>query len=119
MTREDVISILKKWLVNGCDGLTDDTLGYIEGWFQREDKEAFEFAINAIETGDIYMNAEDYNLFLEGYKQGKHDFDKPAQQVVVIPPEVIEKLSKAVVDIIANIDWATVIEKYVEKQQDE
>ena len=26
---------------------------------------------------EVYMNGKDYNLYLEGYKQGKKDFEKP------------------------------------------
>ena len=36
-------------------------------------RDALNIAIQAIETGDVYMNAEDYNVFLEGYKQGMAD----------------------------------------------
>lgn len=33
-------------------------------------KQALDVAIKALETGEVYMNGEDYNLFLEGYKDG-------------------------------------------------
>lgn len=26
---------------------------------------------------EVYMNGKDYNLYLEGYKQGKKDFERP------------------------------------------
>lgn len=39
--------------------------------------DAFGLALHVLETGEIYMTAEDYNLFLEGYKQGKKDFARP------------------------------------------
>lgn len=68
MKREDVIKILKGYkqrLDTSCSNQLD------------VDKEAFDFAIDAIETGEIYMTGKDYNLFLEGYKQGKKDFERP------------------------------------------
>ena len=74
MKREDVIEILKGYkqrLDASCSNQLD------------VDKEAFEFAINAVETGEIYMTGEDYNLFLEGYKQGKKDFGRPQGQWIV------------------------------------
>ena len=39
---------------------------------------ALELAIKALETGEVYMTGEDYNLYMEGYKAGKRDF-KPVQ----------------------------------------
>lgn len=50
MTREEAAKILKRWLRNGADGMTDERLGYIEGWFHQEDREAFETAIKALEA---------------------------------------------------------------------
>lgn len=35
--------------MKGTDGLTKDRLGYIEGWFHKEDVEAFEMAIKSLE----------------------------------------------------------------------
>lgn len=37
--------------------------------------EAFDLAIKALETGEIYITGEDYNLYMEGYKAGKRDFE--------------------------------------------
>ena len=37
--------------------------------------EAFDLAIKALETGEIYITGEDYNLYMEGYKAGKKDFE--------------------------------------------
>jgi hypothetical protein len=45
MTIEDYIKIIKSWLYKGTDGLTNTRLGYMEGWFHKTDKEAFETAI--------------------------------------------------------------------------
>lgn len=42
-----------------------------------EDYELFDFAIKAIEESEVYMNGKDYDLYLEGYKQGKKDFERP------------------------------------------
>lgn len=36
--------------------------------------EALKLAIKALETGEVYMTGEDYNLYMEGYKAGKKDF---------------------------------------------
>ena len=41
-----------------------------------EDIEAFDIAIQAIETGEVYMAGKDYNLYLEGYKEGMSDYKK-------------------------------------------
>lgn len=58
MTREEAVEIIKEWLIGGTDGLTKDSLGYIEakdslgyieGWFHKEDAEAFDMAIKALE----------------------------------------------------------------------
>lgn len=38
-------------------------------------KEALDIAIKALETGEVYMTGEDYNLYMEGYKAGKRDFE--------------------------------------------
>ena len=35
---------------------------------------ALNLATNALETGEVYMTGEDYNLYIEGYKAGKNDF---------------------------------------------
>lgn len=53
MTREEAIKIIKKWLMEGTYGLTENRLGYIEGWFHKEDAEAFEMAIKALEQKPI------------------------------------------------------------------
>lgn len=37
--------------------------------------EAFEKAYQALETGEIYITGEDYNLYMEGYKDAKKDFE--------------------------------------------
>lgn len=65
----------------------EDDIKILKGYRQRleascsnqldADKEAFDVAINALETGEIYMTGKDYDLFLEGYKQGKKDFARP------------------------------------------
>lgn len=49
MTTEEAVEIIKEWLMEGTDGLTKDSLGYIEGWFHKEDAEAFDMAIKALE----------------------------------------------------------------------
>ena len=41
------------------------------------------------------------------------------QKIVTIPPELIEKLAKCVVDTIGNIDWEKAIEAYKARPQGE
>lgn len=46
--------------------------------YHREDgtvPEEIMLAIQALETGEVYMTGEDYNLYMEGYKAGKKDFE--------------------------------------------
>lgn len=59
MTREEASNRLKQWIRNGCDGMTDEQLGYIEGWFHKSDKEALDMAIKALTALDkIYAELE-------------------------------------------------------------
>lgn len=37
-------------------------------------QESIDLAIKVLETGEVYMTGEDYNLYMEGYKAGKNDF---------------------------------------------
>ena len=53
MTTKEARKILKRWLKLGVDGLRgltdeDERLGYIDSWFNKDDKEAFELAINVL-----------------------------------------------------------------------
>ena len=32
---------------------------------------------------EVYMNGKDYNIYLEGYKQGKKDFERPQGEIVI------------------------------------
>ena len=67
---ERVISILQS-----CKG-SDGCLGYIERYFYEEDEQAIDIAIHLLKEGEIYMTAEDFNLYMEGYKQGRKDFER-------------------------------------------
>lgn len=69
MTCEKAIDIFERMLSHYQGELYTDS--------EREMKEALELGKQALETGEIYINAADYNLFLEGYKQGKKDFERP------------------------------------------
>ena len=60
MTNENAI----KWLVS----VKERTIADLP-------KEALDIAIKALETGEVYMTGEDYNLYMEGYKAGKKDFE--------------------------------------------
>lgn len=48
--------------------------------------QAFELAYKALETGEVYMTGEDYNLYMEGYKAGKKDFE-PKQGSWIVTAE--------------------------------
>jgi hypothetical protein len=48
MTREEARSILATWLVSAKG--TKEQRGYIEGWFDKSDEEAFEMAIEALKS---------------------------------------------------------------------
>ena len=37
--------------------------------------DALDLAIKALETGEVYMTGEDYNLYMEGYKADKKEFE--------------------------------------------
>ena len=69
MTHEKAIDIFERMLSHYQGELYTDS--------EREMKEALELGKEALETGEIYIRAVDYNLFLEGYKQGKKDFARP------------------------------------------
>ena len=63
MSIEDYIKIIKNWLYKGTNGLTNTKLGYVEGWFHKTDKEAFETAIDIMrkyqKIQEIINNAKD------------------------------------------------------------
>lgn len=51
--------------------------------YHREDgtvPEEITLAIQALETGEIYITGEDYNLYMEGYKSGLSDGRKDAER---------------------------------------
>ena len=60
MTLEETSEILKSIKLNG--GLTD------------KDRQALNVVIQMLETGEVYMTGEDYNLYIEGYKAGMKDY---------------------------------------------
>lgn len=67
MTNEEAIEILKQRKVcMECVVEPSDCYKCIA---------AFNLAIKALETGEVYMTGEDYNLYMEGYKAGKKDFE--------------------------------------------
>lgn len=81
MKREDIIKQLKSM---------DEFAHVCEG----EDFEAIRSAIKIVETGEVYMTAEDYNLFLEGYKEGMGDYKKIVEENERLTQE-IKRLKKA------------------------
>lgn len=75
MTTKEAREILKRWLKLGDDGLRglteeDERLGYIDSWFNRDDKEAFELAINALGVIDqLKWERDMLQKQLEGIKE--------------------------------------------------
>jgi hypothetical protein len=67
MTNEEAIRILK---------IERDEVDM--EWLGEEGKliqQAYDLAIKALETGEIYITGEDYNLYMRGYNAGKKDFE--------------------------------------------
>ena len=54
MTREEVIEILKQWMLKISEP-TDEQLGWVEGYVTKEDMEAFEMAVNSLEVDEAYQ----------------------------------------------------------------
>lgn len=58
---------------------TEEAIKWLNGLKANEilsaTKKALDIAIKALETGEVYMTGEDYNLYMEGYKAGKKDFE--------------------------------------------
>lgn len=75
MTNEEAIERLQRSKRNLELG---KTIGAVTKEGADERIEAYDLAIKALETGEIYITGEDYNLYMEGYKAGKRDF-KPKQ----------------------------------------
>lgn len=79
MTTKEARKILKRWLSLGSDGLRgltdeDERLGYINSWFNRDDKEAFELAINALGVIDqLKWERDMLQKQLEKIKEGKDE----------------------------------------------
>ena len=65
MTNEEAI----KYLITPIATSTEPSAEYLK------QKEAYDLAIKALKTGEIYITGEDYNLYMEGYKAGKKDFE--------------------------------------------
>lgn len=40
---------------------------------------------------EVYMNGKDYNLYLEGYKQGKKDFERPQGEWILVSERLPEE----------------------------
>lgn len=69
MKVEEAIQRLKQWLKVGSDAITEDSdgmteekLGYLEGWFHKSDEEAFEMGIAALEKGPEYLERIDHQM---------------------------------------------------------
>lgn len=50
-------------------------------------REALDIAVEAINTGRVYMTEEDYNLFLEGYKSGLGDYKQMTERLEQLEKE--------------------------------
>ena len=69
-----------------ADELKEKISELIPRWNRKTDYGAgrvnsYEFVIKIIDNAqpveqEVYMNSKDYNLYLEGYKQGKKDFER-------------------------------------------
>lgn len=57
MDNKEARSILKKWKNIGKKGMTEERLGYIEGWFHKEDVEAFNMGIEALMHTPCYLDS--------------------------------------------------------------
>lgn len=66
MTNEEAIDIFQRMRSFYQGDLITD--------FDKRMQQALDLAIKALETGEVYMTGEDYNLYIEGYKAGKRDF---------------------------------------------
>lgn len=53
MTREEAVEKVSRWLDKGTQH-SDSQFGYIEGWFTKEDEQAFQMAIEALEFMEKY-----------------------------------------------------------------
>ena len=63
------------------------TIGAVTEEAADERIEAYDLAIKALETGEVYMTGEDYNLYMEGYKAGKKDFKPKQGEWIYLPAE--------------------------------
>ena len=71
MTSEDV---------NNAIGFLEDLKKH-KAWINMDCADAYlDIAIKVLNTGEIYMTGEDYNLFLEGYKDGMKDYKSIAEE---------------------------------------
>lgn len=68
MTREEAIQIISIWLVSSKG--TKSQRGYIEGWFDEDDEEAFRMAIEAL-SADV-VSREMYDTVCEEYNKLIH-----------------------------------------------
>ena len=73
MTNEEAI----KYLIQPVATSTEPSDEYLK------QKEAYDRAVQALETGEVYMTGEDYNLYMEGYKAGKRDFSPKQGEWIV------------------------------------
>lgn len=66
-----------------------------------------------------YINKGNFNT-VEGIREWIDNAPTvEPQKIVIIPPELIEKLASCVVDIVGNIDWEKAIEAYKARPQGE
>ena len=77
MTNEDAIKIL-------------NTLYSVDVYVN----DALDLANKALETGEVYITGEDYNLYMEGYKAGKKDFEPKQGEWIVFYTSKKKKVFK-------------------------
>ena len=76
MTREEAQKILRTWLASGKSA--DGQRGYIEGWFDKDDAEAFRMAIGALQDTPTKYTKQPLVLTCDGCRHvGTYDTDFP------------------------------------------
>ena len=81
MTNEQAIKILRKGYPDIHRYATIESAAY--EYDVKIYNEALDIAIHALETGEVYMNGKNYDLYLEGYKQGQSE-NRPQGEWLVV-----------------------------------
>lgn len=60
-------------------------------------KEALDIAIKALETGEVYMPGEDYNMYIEGYKDAKKELERSQDKWIPVSERLPERYKEVIV----------------------